>query len=183
MLVSGATVLLRTCRVLLLSLGLLGTAGAGVCAQDSEGLDPDLAPPRARILAAANGAYQLGDLTSAIEIYEQVSGTPPDPAETPAESAAIDGLAGFRAVVALAAAEREDDARQQLLTLQDRDPNGPLTRLATQFWDQYGMTALARAACAQLAPYVAPQAGPALDVLRTVGAGVDADTLCAIPAS
>jgi hypothetical protein len=185
MLESGGTPLLRT-SLLLVWLGLLATVGgvAGVArAQASDGLDTGIAPPRVPILAAANSAYQQGDLASAIGLYEQVSATPPGQGETPAESAAIDGLAGFRETVILVVAGRDDDARQQLTTLQERDPNGPLTRLAAQFWDQYGMTALPRAACFQLAPQVASQAGAALEILGTLGASVDADTLCTVPTS
>ena len=70
----------------------------------------------------------------------------------------VTNFAHFRAMVTLLAAGDEDQAREHLDALRDRDANAPLTRLAIQVWDQYGMTGSIRAACAQAAPQVASQA-------------------------
>jgi endoglucanase len=140
-----------------------------------------VAVPRARLLVEANRLYSQQGLEPALDLYEQVLNTPPSEEESPTAYAAIDGLARFREVVGLTAAGREDEARQRLTSLIERDPDGSLARLATQFWDQYGMTVSARAACAQLAPQVATQAGPVLIILRSVGVDVLHDQLCVLP--
>lgn len=134
---------------------------------------------RGDVLNAANAAFQSGNTRAAIELYDRVLNTPPV-GEQPALAGAIDGLARFRAMLALAAAGRDEEARQQLASLREHDPNGPLTSLAAQFWDQYGMTAQAKTACAQLKPQLAT-AAPVLGTLRAAGVVVESDTLCSVP--
>ena len=65
--------------------------------------------------------------------------------------------------------------------LLDSDPKAPFTSLAAQFWDTYTVTASVRAACAQLAPDVEPQAGSVLVTLQALGIDVRHDELCVIP--
>jgi hypothetical protein len=135
---------------------------------------------RADLLNAANAAYRSANLSAAIELYQRVVNTP-STGEPAAASAAIDGLARFRAMLALLQAGREDDARAELSALQTADANAPMARLATQLWDQYGMVGDVRGACAQLQPQIATQAGPALSTLQGLGVGVDAQSLCSLP--
>jgi hypothetical protein len=146
-----------------------------------EGIDPTAG--RARLLAAANTADLAGDVGTALQLYSEIVSTPPSADETTAGSTAIDDLARFRTMVDLASNGRDDDARQQLAALQQRDPSGALTRIAAQFWDQYGMTGRVAAACNQLRPQAATQAGTALDTLQALGVDVDSNTLCPIPPS
>ena len=83
-------------------------------------------------------------------------------------------------MVSLLAAGDEEQAREHLNALRDGDANAPLTRLAAQVWDQYGMTASIRAACAQATPQVASQAGPVLTALQGQGVNVDPNNFCGI---
>jgi hypothetical protein len=137
---------------------------------------------RVEVLNAANTAYRAGNVRAASELYERVLNTPPAAGESAQLRAAVDDTARFRAMLALVAAGDEDAAREQLAALQERDPKGPMTRLAAQFWDQYGMTAQLRAACAQLKPQTA-SAEPVLAPLRTAGAPLQPDALCTAPGS
>jgi hypothetical protein len=118
---------------------------------------------------------------TAIVLYERTAATPPADQESVAISAAIDGLAGFREVVGLTAAGNEEEAHQQLTSLVERDPDAPMARLATQFWDQYGMTASARAACAQLEPQVDSQAAEVLQTLGSLAVEIRHDEVCVLP--
>jgi hypothetical protein len=137
--------------------------------------------PRLQPLVDADAAYARADLSTAISLYEQVAATPPADQESPPASEAITGLARFRALVALTALGDDDLARAELQALSTADPNAPLARLAAQFWDQYGMTGSARAACAQLATAVDSQAHPVLDALADVGIWLQPDELCFVP--
>ncbi len=136
---------------------------------------------RTQVLAAGNDAFRRGDLKTATELYERVVNTPPGAGESAALTAAVDGLARFRAMVALTTLGEEDNARDHLERLRASDPNGPFTRLAGQFWDQYGMTANVRAACNNVRPQVAAQAGAALATLRDAGVAVEPDAVCSVP--
>jgi tetratricopeptide (TPR) repeat protein len=133
---------------------------------------------RVDLLNAANAAFARGDTTTAAGLYERVLNTPPTPGEAAAETAAINQLASFRDLVALLALGREDEARAQIEALQHSAPDAPMTRLAAQLWDQYGMVGQLRGACAQLQPQLATQAAPTLAALQTVGVSVDPQTLC-----
>ena len=93
---------------------------------------------------------------------------------------AITDYAHFRAMVALLAAGREDDARAHMEALRSREASAPLPRLADQFWNQYSMTASVKAACAQLQPQIASQAGPVLSTLQSQGVGADPAKLCSV---
>ncbi len=135
---------------------------------------------RAEVVNAADRAFQSGNTRAAIELYDRALNTPPAQGEAPSLTTAIDTYARFRAMLALVASGRDDEARQQLAALRAHDANGPLTRLAGQFWDQYGMTAQAKASCAQLRPQLAT-AAPALATLRGAGVTVDPDRLCTVP--
>jgi len=134
-----------------------------------------------QLLIDANRAYAHQNVEAALDLYEQAINTPASAEESTSVSAAIDGLAGFREIVGLTAAGREDEAHRRLTLLAARDPGAPLARLAAQFWDQYGMTASARAACAQLAPQVDTQAGAVLATLSSLGVDIRHDELCALP--
>lgn len=143
------------------------------------------APPaagasRVETLNAANSAFSRGDMATASGLYERVLNTPPtgEPAEA---TAAINAFSQFRSIVTLLAQGREDEARTNLDALEKSSPNDPFARLASQLWDQYGMTGSLRAACAQIQPQVAAQAGPALSGLQNLGVGVDPRTVCGVP--
>ena len=128
----------------------------------------------------ANVAYAQHDVRKALELYEQVAKTPPSDGESPTISAAIDGLARFRRLVGLTTIGDEEQARRELASLVADEPDAPLSRLAAQFWDQYGMTASARAACAQLAPQVDTQAAGVLKTLSSLGIKLQHDELCVV---
>ena len=88
--------------------------------------------------------------------------------------------AHFRAMVALLAAGREDDARAHMEALRAREASAPLPRLAEQFWNQYWMTASVKAACAQLQPQDRVAGGPVLSTLQSLGVGADPARLCSV---
>ena len=64
--------------------------------------------------------------------------------------------------------------------LRSREASAPLPRLADQFWNQYSMTASVKAACAQLQPEIASQAGPVLSTLQSLGVAADPARLCSV---
>jgi hypothetical protein len=132
------------------------------------------------VLNAADAAFTSGDLATSSGLYERVLNTPPA-GESADATAAINQLAYFRAMVALLAVGREDDARAQLNALQKADANAPMARLATQLWDQYSMVGGVRGACTQVQPQIATQAAPTLQMLQAMGVNVDAQTLCKVP--
>ncbi len=136
---------------------------------------------RVQVLVAGNDAFQRGDLKTSTDFYQRALNTPPTAGEAPALTDAIDGFARFRSIVALAARGEEDAARQQLQALQSANPNGAFTRLANQFWDQYGMTGSASAACNALRAQVVSQAGGALTALGEAGVSVQPEALCSVP--
>ena len=136
------------------------------------------------MLNAANTAFQNGDLRTAEGLYQRVTNTPPAPTESATASAALTQVAHFRAMVSFLADGRESDALTERDALLERDANAPLTRLASQVWDQYGMTGQIRAACAQIQPQVASQAGAVFTTLQPLGVmNLDASTLCSVPRS
>jgi hypothetical protein len=143
------------------------------------------APPatgatRGDLLNAADAAYASGKSEDAAGLYERVINTPPAADEPPPARVAITDYAHFRAMVALLTAGREDDARAHLEALRSREASAPLPRLADQFWNQYSMTASVKAACAQLQPEIATQAGPVLSTLQSLGVGADPAKLCSV---
>jgi hypothetical protein len=93
----------------------------------------------------------------------------------------VTGLARFRALLARTATGDDDGARGELTALLEADPQAPLARLAAQFWDQYGMTSSASAACRQIAPDVDSQAQPVLRTLQSLGVVMQHDDLCVLP--
>ena len=111
---------------------------------------------------------------------QRVTNTPSSPTEGSAATA-IDDLANFRAMLSLLANGQEDDAHQQLDSLQERDSSSPFARVGAQVWDQYGMTAQLRPACAQAQQQIATQLGPTIATLQGVGVVVDAQSLCSVP--
>jgi hypothetical protein len=145
---------------------------------------PIVAPPasagRVDVLTAANDLFRSGNLAGAAELYDRVINTPAT-GEAAALSSAIEGLAHFRAMVALLGAGDEAGAREHLQALQERDATAPFTRLSAELWDQYGMTSDLRAACAAVRPQVRSQAGAMLATLQGAGLTVDPDTLCSVP--
>jgi hypothetical protein len=132
------------------------------------------------VLLAANTELARGNAREAAGLYERVVNTPPGSEEAAAAAVVVTNFAQFRAMVAQLAAGNEDEAREHLDALQDRDANAPLTRLATQIWDQYGMTASVRAACTQAAPQMASQGGAVLSALASVGVSLEGSSLCGI---
>ena len=142
---------------------------------------PAVGTGRVDVLNAANAAFQAGDAATAATLYERVVNTPPA-GEPASVTTAVNDFARFRSMVSLLAVGREDDAQAQLNELQQSDPDAPLTRLAAQLWDQYGMVGALRGACAQLQPQIASQAGATLTTLQTLGVTVDPQTLCSVPA-
>ncbi len=141
---------------------------------------PPAGARRVDVLLAANAALARGNAREAAGLYERVANTPPAPDEAAAAAVVVTNFAHFRAMVALLAAGEEAQAKEHLEALQDRDANAPLTRLAAQVWDQYGMTGSVRAACAQAAPQVASQGAGVLAALRAEGVAVEANGLCGI---
>ena len=141
---------------------------------------PAVGSSRIEVLNAANIAYARGDLAGASQLYERVLNTPPT-GESAEQTAAINGLSGFQAVLTLLATGREDEAQSQLQALQQRDANAPFARLATQLWDQYGMVGGVRGACAQLQPQVQSSVAPTLQALQATGVQIDAQSLCKLP--
>jgi hypothetical protein len=139
------------------------------------------AVPRVQPLVDANLAYARGDLRAAISLYDEVATMPPSDQESQPTTVAISGLARFRALIALTSLGEEDQAHAELQALLTSDAKAPLARLAAQFWDQYTMTATARAACAQLTPSVDSQAHQVLDTLASVGVRLQHEELCLVP--
>ena len=140
---------------------------------------PVTAPPpatasRVETLNAAGTAFSAGDYTTAAGLYERAANTPP----ATGEPSVLTDFADFRAMVALLADGREDDAHDHLDELTTRDPTSVFGRLGTQLWDQYGMVGGLRGACAQLQPQVASQAGGALTTLQGLGVNVDPAHVC-----
>jgi hypothetical protein len=133
------------------------------------------------VLNAAETAFRSGEPGAAAALYERVTNTPPSPGESADGSMAIVDYAYFRGAIALLAAGREDDARAQLDALQAHDPSSPLARLGAQLWDQYGMTAQLRSACAQLQPQLASQAAPVLATLTAQGVDIQPERVCSVP--
>ena len=138
--------------------------------------------PRLGPLAEANAAYSRQETRTALNLYRQVVETPPSDEESPAIADAIGGFARFRRLVGLTAIGDEEQARVELESLVGDQPDAPLARLGAQFWDQYTMTASARAACAALAPQVDSQATATLATLRSLGVTLQHDELCVVPA-
>ncbi len=93
----------------------------------------------------ANRAYARNDLPTAIAFYDEVSAAPRSDQELEQVSLAIDGLARFRAIVGLTTLGQEEQAANELQMLLGSGADEPFARLASQFWDQYSMTASARA--------------------------------------
>jgi hypothetical protein len=135
---------------------------------------------RVEVLNAANAAFTRGDLAGAAPLYERVVNTPPN-GESAEQTAAIDGLAHFQALVALLASGSEDQAKSHLTALQQRDGNAPFARLASQLWDQYSMVGGVRGACSQLQPQIPTVVGPTLQMLQSMGVTIDAQSLCKLP--
>jgi hypothetical protein len=132
------------------------------------------------VLNAADAALDGGDPTTASGLYERVLNTPTT-GEAGDTTSIINAYAHFRDVVALLANGREDDAKAQLAALQQADGSAPLSRLASQLWDQYGMVGSLRVACTQLQPQIDSQAGPTLTTLQSLGVSVDPGALCSVP--
>jgi hypothetical protein len=132
---------------------------------------------RVEVLNAADAAFDRGDLTNASQLYERVLNTPRS-GETQQQTAAINDFAHFRALVTLLANGQDDQAKAQLTAMQQADADAPLTRLASQLWDQYSQVGALRGACAQVQPQIATQAGPTVQALQSMGVNVDAQSLC-----
>jgi hypothetical protein len=139
---------------------------------------PAVTASRVESLNAAGDAFAHGDMKTSAALYDRVLNMPPAPAEGAAGTAAIDDFANFRAMVALLADAREDEAHDHLDALQERDASAPLARLGTQLWAQYGMVGGVRGACAQLQPAIASQATPVLATLQSLSVRADAASLC-----
>lgn len=141
---------------------------------------PPVGSARVDVLKSANAAFASGDLTNASSLYERVLNTPPT-GEGPAEQRAIDQFARFRAMISMLATGKEDQAKTELQAMDKAEPNGPLTRLGDQLWDQYSMVGGVRGACSQVQPQVGTQAGPTLQALQAMGVTVEANDLCKLP--
>ncbi len=153
-------------------------------ASPSPSVVPATAPPvgssRVEVLNAAGAAFARGDLAGAAPLYERVVNTPTS-GESADQTAAIDGLAHFEAMVALLATGHEDQARTHLTALQEKDANAPFARLASQLWDQYSMVGGVRGACSQVQPEIPTAVGATLQMLQSMGVTVDAQSLCKLP--
>jgi len=137
---------------------------------------PATGTSRVEVLNAADAALASGNAADAAALYDRVINTPPT--ETAAAAVAITDYAHFRAMVALLAAGHEDEAQAHVEALRSREPTAPLPRLADQFWNQYTMTASAKAACNQVQPQIATQAAPVLQTLQSLGVTADPTRLC-----
>ncbi len=135
---------------------------------------------RLGVLNAANDAFAAGDLRRSAELYQRVINTPPSTGESATLSGALNTFARFRSVVALAALGEEDEARANLEALQQHEPGSAMTRLADQFWHEYGQTADAKAACASVAPQLASVNFAEIGILEGAGAPLDPKALCSL---
>src|SRR5438477_8118779 len=73
-------------------------------------IPPAASASRVDALNAANAAFARGDLTTASALFDRVVNTP-QTGEPPATAPVLTSYAHFRAMVALLAAGRDDDAR------------------------------------------------------------------------
>jgi hypothetical protein len=137
--------------------------------------------PRLQPLVNADASYARDDLPTAINLYEEVADAAPSGQESPDVAGAITGVARFRALVALTSLGDDKDAHDVLQALVDSDSDAPLARLASQFWDQYGMTGSARAACAQMTGAIDSVGHSVLDTLSSLGIKIGHDELCFVP--
>jgi tetratricopeptide (TPR) repeat protein len=129
------------------------------------------------VLNQANAAFAQEDFAQASGLYERAINTPPN-GETRETTLTIDDFARFRDAVSLLALGNEDQAKAQIDALQQADADAPLSRVAAQLWDQYGMTGSLRAACAQTQPAAATQLSATMSALNSLGVSVSAQNLC-----
>jgi hypothetical protein len=132
-------------------------------------------------LKTANTAYAGNDLARAQSLYGRAISSLPDASESAAQTRALTDFAEFRLLLTLVALGSEDRAQQLLERLQSRNADSPFTRLATDFWGQYGMTASIPAACRSISAEVPGQAGPAIAELQALGIPTSPRELCVAP--
>jgi hypothetical protein len=75
----------------------------------------------------------------------------------------------------------EQRAHQLVDRLRSANQDGPFTRLASDFWDQYGMMASISAACASIKGELPTQAGAAVGELHGLGVVSTAQEICTAP--
>jgi hypothetical protein len=136
---------------------------------------------RPELLQAANAAYIRNDVARATALYRQVMAARPGPDESAEQTQDLTDFAEFRLLLTLVAAGDEAGAAHLVGALQANAKASPFTRLAGQFWDQYGMSASLPGACAQVQPQVASQAGPQLAALRALGVAIPESAVCQPP--
>jgi hypothetical protein len=137
--------------------------------------------PRTELLKRANAAYAGKDLSRAQTLYGRVITASPSPSESAVQTHALTGFAEFRLLLTLIGRGSEQDAQQLVQRLRSANADSPFTRLASDFWDQYGMTASVAAACAAISSEVAGQASSAMAELQRLGAGTSPRELCVAP--
>jgi hypothetical protein len=138
---------------------------------------------RPELLQAANAAYTRNDVAQATALYRQVMAARPGPDESAEQTQDLTDFAEFRLLLTLVAAGDQAGAARLVGALQANAKASPFTRLAGQFWDQYGMSASLTGACAQVQPQVASQAGTQLAALRALGVAIPESAVCQPPGS
>ena len=136
---------------------------------------------RVELLKMADTAYASRDPARAQALYGRVISSSADPSESIAQTRALTGFAEFRLLLTVLSVGNEDTARQLLERLRSGTAESPFTRLANDFWDQYGMTASVQGACSAIARQVGEQADESLAVLRAMSVSIGTRQLCVAP--
>jgi hypothetical protein len=129
----------------------------------------------------ANTAYAAKNLARAQSLYGRVISSSPDASESAAQTRALTDFAEFRLLLTLVAMGSEERAQRLVQRLGSRNADSPFTRLASDFWDQYGMTASLPAACSSISAEVPGQVGSAIAELQTIGIATSPRELCVAP--
>jgi hypothetical protein len=137
--------------------------------------------PRTELLKRANAASAGKDLSRAQTLYGRVINASPSASESAAQTRALTGFAEFRLLLTLIGRGSEQDAQQLVQRLRSANADSPFTGLATDFWDQYGMTASIAAACASITSEVARQATSPIAELQRLGVAASPRELCIAP--
>jgi len=136
---------------------------------------------RTTLLKTANTAYAGKALSQAETLYGRVINAPPGAAESPSQTRALTDFAEFRLLLTLVSMGSDARGQQLVQRLRSTNADSPFTRLASDFWDQYGMTASLPAACASITPEVSSQATAALGELQRLGVASSARDVCTAP--
>jgi hypothetical protein len=128
-------------------------------------------PPRLySTIANANAAFARKDLSTALRLYRQAASdealNQAMPARPVPAGPELRAFARFRIIVADALVGQEDDARETLDEMRQKDAGTAFLRLALVFWDTYGMTADPAVACGRVSQLVRENPEPVLRSLN-----------------